>query len=96
MLKGMNYLHAKSGQYSLSINFFLRPYTAFSICLIGGLDFSGVGRERRAGKRGGEEEENMASNLSCYQTMIYENEILTFFSNLQNYLSPIIIIILEF
>ena len=40
-------------RYSMSINFCLFPYTAFSTFLLGGFDFSGVGRERRAeGKRG--------------------------------------------
>ena len=33
----------------MSINFRMRPCTAFSIRLLGGFDFSGVGRERRAG-----------------------------------------------
>ena len=43
------------------------------------------------GERGGDEEERTCPiNLACFQTVNYENEILSFFFNLINYLTPII------
>ena len=54
--------------YSVSINFRLRPYTAFSTRLLGGYDFSGGRRERTAELEELEEEENMAK-----QSIMFSN-----------------------